>query len=104
MGVPRGKHGVPATEASICPVGLAVDAHDGIDVSNASDVVDVNADGRIFHTTTRDVSRCVLEGDGGPSIDAHVCQPWDVLRDANDNLLIADTNNNSIRRVDEQII
>ena len=92
--------GVPATEASICPVGLAVDAHDGIDVSNASDVVHVNADGRIFHTTTRDVSRCVLEGDGGPSIDAHVCQPWDVLRDANDNLLIADTNNNRIRRVD----
>ena len=92
--------GVPATDASVCPVGLAIDAHDGIDVTNASDVVHINADGRIFHTTTRDVSRCVLEGDGGPSVDAHVCQPWDVLRDANDNLLIADTNNNRIRRVD----
>jgi sugar lactone lactonase YvrE len=92
--------GLPATQASVYPVGLAVDSRGGIDVTNRSDVVRIDAGGLLFHTTTRDVSRCVLEGDGGPSLSATVCQPWDVLRDSNDNLLIADTNNNRIRRVD----
>ena len=89
--------GVPATEAAIYPVAMTVDSRGEIDVSNRSDIVHIDASGRLFHTSTRDVNRCTLDGEGGPFPNASICQPWDVLRDANDNLLIADTNNNRIR-------
>jgi hypothetical protein len=43
---------------------------------------------------------CGFSGDGGPATLAELCQPWDVARDDEGNLFIADSNNNRIRRVD----
>jgi uncharacterized protein (TIGR03437 family) len=39
-------------------------------------------------------------GDGGPARDALLDQPWDLHFDAAGNLLIADSNNNRVRKVD----
>ena len=39
-------------------------------------------------------------GDGGLAKDALLNEPWDVVRDGDGNLFIADTNNNRIRRID----
>jgi uncharacterized protein (TIGR03437 family) len=41
-----------------------------------------------------------FSGDGGRSTAADLSQPWDIALDPGGNLLIADTNNNRIRRVD----
>lgn len=43
---------------------------------------------------------CGLSGDGGPARTALLCQPNDFVFDSGGNMLIADTNNNRIRRVD----
>ena len=43
---------------------------------------------------------CGFSGDGGPGLDAQLCQPWDVIVDRSGNYLIADANNNRIRRAD----
>lgn len=43
---------------------------------------------------------CGYTGDGGPSVRAQLCQPWDIVRDRAGNAFIADTNNNRIRRID----
>lgn len=92
--------GVAATNVPMYPIGVAVDSSGGIDLTNRSDIVRIEPDGRLFHTTRLDVALCVLEGDGGPVSLARVCQPMDVARDAGGHLFIADTNNNRIRRVD----
>jgi uncharacterized protein (TIGR03437 family) len=39
-------------------------------------------------------------GDGGPARQALLDQPWDLIFDAAGNLLIADSNNNRVRKVD----
>jgi uncharacterized protein (TIGR03437 family) len=41
-----------------------------------------------------------FSGDGGPSTEAALGQPWDIALDGSGNLFIADTNNNRVRRVD----
>lgn len=41
-----------------------------------------------------------FSGDGGPASEAYFMQPWDFALDNQGNILIADTNNNRIRRVD----
>jgi len=92
--------GVAATQVSMYPIGLAVDARGAIDLTNRSDIFHIEPDGLLTHITRRDVDLCVLEGDGGPVDVARVCQPMDVARDAGGHLFIADTNNNRIRRVD----
>ena len=92
--------GVPATEVSMYPIGVAVDASGRIDLTNRSDLFRIEPDGRLYRNSHPDVSRCVLEGDGGPMRNASVCQPMDVLLAESGALLIADTNNNRIRRVD----
>lgn len=43
---------------------------------------------------------CGYSGDGGPSVRAQLCQPWDLVRDPGGNIFMADTNNNRIRRID----
>lgn len=41
-----------------------------------------------------------FSGDGGPAIDAHLCQPYSIALDEDQNLFIKDCNNTRIRRVD----
>ena len=45
---------------------------------------------------------CAYSGDGGPARAAGLCQPWDAILDHDGNVIIADTNNNRVRRVDVQ--
>ena len=93
--------GVPATEVSMYPIGVAIDADGTIDLTNRSDLFRIDPSGLLYRNSHPDVSLCVLEGDGGPIRNARVCQPMDVLRDRSSGaLFIADTNNNRVRRVD----
>lgn len=59
----------------------------------------IDRDGILRHTAAKPGS-CGFAGDGGSAVDALLCQAWDAVRDPSGNLVIADTNNNRIRRVD----
>lgn len=96
------KNGVPATTTGIVPLAIHADAA-GIDVVPFGKVMRIDSAG-IAHEITRFIGGpggiCQYSGDGGPAIDAGLCQPWDTARDRDGNLYVADTNNNRIRRID----
>lgn len=94
------EEGVPATDVSMYPIGVSVDATGAIDLTNRSDLYRIEPTGLLYRNSHPDVSACVLEGDGGPMRQARVCQPMDVLRDGDGHLYVADTNNNRVRRAD----
>jgi hypothetical protein len=64
-------------------------------------ILRIDPDG-IVRMTANAGSNCTFSGDGGDALKASVCQAWDVLRDSSGNVLIADTNDNRIRRVDRK--
>ncbi|HYM60165.1 MAG TPA: hypothetical protein VEZ11_04660, partial [Thermoanaerobaculia bacterium] len=91
---------VPALKASIAPASLFVANEGTIDFAGGSlAVFRIDSAGIVRHTAGR-VAVCDYSGDGGDALSAGLCQTWDALRDAGGNLLIADSNNNRIRRVD----
>ena len=53
-------------------------------------------------TTFAGTGRCGSAGDGGPALKAELNNPQSVALDAQGNLLIADTYNHSVRRIDRQ--
>ena len=63
----------------------------------------ITTDGKIYTVAGnglhRDDYTGTFSGDGGDSLEASLDNPYAVEVDANDNLLIADTNNNRIRKV-----
>ena len=81
----------------LVPLAIHADAT-GIDVVPFDRVARIDSEGVIHLVTSANVT-CALSGDGGQAQLARVCQPWDTARDRQGNLLIADTNNNRIRRV-----
>jgi sugar lactone lactonase YvrE len=103
-----GGDGGPATAARLnAPIGVAVDADGNVfiadtyndrirKVDHATGVITtVAGTGQVGGTgQIGDV------GDGGPATSAELYQPQDVAVDADGNLLIADTANHRIRRVD----
>jgi sugar lactone lactonase YvrE len=84
-------------------VGLKVDSRGQVCFADKVSIRSIDANG-IVHRIAGGLANapCTLAGDGGPARDALLCQPNDVAFDRHDNLYIADTNNNRIRRVDGQ--
>ncbi len=80
-------------------VSIDVDRDGNVDLSELSTVDRIDRAGTRRTIAGHDGS-CGLTGDGGPAPPAQLCQAWDTVRDRDGNLLIADTNNNRIRRLD----
>ncbi len=89
---------VAPLEASIIALSLDIDAENNIDFVDGTSAYRV--EGGLIRALNTPDAQCRYDGDGGPARLAHVCQPWDAVRDRNGNLFIADTNNNRIRRID----
>ena len=94
--------GGPATLASFYyPSGIAFDSQDNLYISDFYN----NVVRKVDHltgiiTTVVGTGAGTFTGDGGPATLATLQNPLRLLFDASDNLYIADSNNNAIRRVD----
>ncbi len=90
-----------STRVKASAIAVKSDATGNVYVSDEGSIALVSPNG----ASTRIIGyspQCDLSGDGAPAISAHICQAWDLARDAAGNLFIADSNNNRIRRVDAQ--
>ena len=97
-----GGDGLPATDASlVSPHGLAVDTQGNIYVADADGhrIRRIDAATGVISTVAGDGTPG-FAGDGGPATEAKLSFPADAILDSQDNLLIADTSNNRVRRVD----
>ncbi len=103
-----GGDGAAATAAMINdPLGLTVDSAGNLYIADsynhrirkvsAGVITTIAGSGPICGSPCNPGS---FSGDGGPATSATLAFPFDVAFDASGNLLIADTNNNRIRRVD----
>jgi sugar lactone lactonase YvrE len=90
-----------ANRVTLAAVGVDADRLGNLDIADSSVVRRLRADGIVEPLIAHDPN-CGYSGDGGPAVDATVCQPFETARDRNGNLFLADTNNNRIRRVDAQ--
>ena len=92
----------PATEASLSePTGITVDREGNIyiaDLRNNKIRVVERATGII--KTFAGNGDVYFSGDGGPAVNASISGPSGLVLDKNENMFIADTFNNVIRRVD----
>jgi hypothetical protein len=86
----------------VYPYGIGLDAQGELDVASGAMIVHVDSAGVVRDIVAQSTGAvCGYAGDGGAASAARLCQAWDMSRDANGNLFIADTNNNRIRRVDK---
>lgn len=89
----------PALATSIAPASASARPDGTIDFSQGSiGAFRIDPDGIVRRVTGRN-GECGFAGDGGSALEAALCQPWDVLHDGQGNVLIADSNNNRVRRV-----
>ncbi len=95
---------LPALEASVTAKGgIDVDSAGGVYFADTGRIGRIGPDGIvrwISGGSQNPFGGCGYDGDGGPAVDASLCQPWDVSLDPQGNAFIADTNNNRIRRID----
>lgn len=86
------------------PVGLAVDAHDDLYVTDALDdrVLEITPDGTVAAVIGRPHASTAagFSGDGGPAANAEVDGPLGVALDRAGNVYVADTGNARIRMVE----
>jgi sugar lactone lactonase YvrE len=97
--------GGPATSAELSyPQGVAVDASGNLYIADTNNnlIREVTVSGTI--TTVAGNGNCCGSGDGGPAIGAELGYPQGVAVDASGNLYIADSSDNSIRKVMNGII
>ena len=96
-----GGDGGPATEAQLNqPTGLALDSHGNLYISDTGNQRVRRVDA-VTHVITRFTGAGTSAvGDGGPASAASVLFPHGLSFDRSDNLFIADTGHNRIRRVD----
>lgn len=91
--------GAAATASFSAPAGIAVDAAGNVYVADAgNNRVRVVANGQVLTVTGSNTAG--VGGNGGNSSLASVNAPTGVALDASGNLLIADTGNNEVRRID----
>ena len=92
--------GGPAVEARLArPTGVAVDATGNLYIADSVNNRIRRVDTSGIITTIAGNGERGFTGDGGPAILAGLSSPEDVAVDATGNLFIADTDNNSIRKV-----
>ena len=91
--------GGPATNASVFPVGVAVDTQGNAFIADGYVIHRVDAVTGIITTVAGD-GNSGFSGDGGPATSASFNLAQAVAVDAHDNLFIADLNNQRVRRVD----
>lgn len=96
----RGGEGVKALESSFAfPCDIRLDSKGNIFVADLENhrIRKITRDGLV--TTVAGSGVPGYSGDGGPALNAQLNSPWGILLDKDDNLLIADTNNDAIRKV-----
>jgi len=96
----RGGEGVKALESAFAfPCDVRLDSKGNIFVADLENnrIRKITRDGVV--TTVAGTGVAGYSGDGGPAIKAELNAPWGILIDNNDDLLIADSNNDVIRRV-----
>lgn len=99
----RGDGGPAANAELYGPIGVAIDSNGDIFIADYGNSVVRRVDAATGIITT--VAGNGVQGrggDGGPATTAELGQPYGVALDRNGDLLIADTVNNAIRRVDRQ--
>lgn len=92
--------GSSALQSGFFAVGVDVDRNGTVYVADKLMIQSIDSHGIVRRVAGVPDGIYGFSGDGGPARDALLCQPHDVVVDVGGNLLIADTNNNRIRRVD----
>jgi sugar lactone lactonase YvrE len=96
-----GGDGGPATAAQVnYPMGVALDADGNMYIADYGNHRVRKVDRAGIITTAAGTGVASFGGDGGPATAAQVNSPRGVAIDTSGNLLIADTNNSRIRKVD----
>ena len=98
-----GGDGGPADEALLdAPCGIAADAYGNIFIADSFNnrIRRVNRSGQI--TTTAGNGNAGYGGDGGPATEASLRRPSGVAVGVEGDLLVADTGNNRIRRINSE--
>lgn len=96
----HGADGIKATESAMAfPCDVRLDSKGNVFIADLENhrVRKITRDGLI--TTVAGAGTPGYSGDGGPAINAQLNTPYGILLDQQDNLLIADSNNNVIRKV-----
>jgi hypothetical protein len=81
------------------PTALSVDSLGNLFIADPPSQVIWEVTGNTIQVVAGTLGQCGYSGDGGLATSAQLCQPFGVAVDSNDNLYIADSNNNVIRCV-----
>ena len=93
--------GGPAVQAQLSyPTGVAVDNAGNLYIADRRNHRIRRVDPKGIITTAAGTGVSGYSGDNGPAVQAQLSRPRDVALDSTDNLYIADSYNNRIRRVD----
>ena len=89
-----------AANELIYPNGLALDRDANLFISDVAThrILKLDRDGKL--TVIAGTGEAGFSGDGGPALEAQLAAPSDILFDPEGNLLVADTFNHRIRRID----
>src|SRR4051812_6345279 len=90
----------PAPKPLVYPNGLALDGDGSLFISDIGthQVVKLARDGNL--SLVAGTGEAGFSGDGGPATQAQLAAPMDLTFDADGNLLVADTFNHRVRRID----
>jgi len=95
--------GGPATAAALNgPLSIALDSTGNLYIADTGNNRIRRVDRKGIITTVAGTGEAGFSGDGGPATAATFSEVEDISFDANGDLLIADTSNNRIRRVDQE--